>query len=262
MDITSFKKVNLALSPQPLKPVGLRSSFILFLFSICIPFVLSAQTLKPATHSTLDTAALETAKRVYLKVNPFTFLAGPIVNTSEYRLGLEFIGGERFTYEFHGSYLSKWVLLNTNLVDDTVRAVAQAINFPGFRAQVVLKYFLVKTTYTSELADIYDPNGIYLALHASYSTASLSIRGQVLPRQDWTNFQTTLRLGYEFNFDGDFGMDFFAGIGYKHNQAINVDTRSRRSSLNIQEELDSPLGDYLVSPIKLAAGFSLSFGLF
>ncbi len=205
---------------------------------------------------------LPDVKRVYLKTNPFTILTGPIINTSEYRLGVEIVGGERFSYELQGSYLGKWVLLNSNLVDDTLRGFAQSIEFPGLRLQGALRYYFFKNEIPDRFEDYYLPSGLYVSLHASYAMASLQFQGQPLPRQDWTNFQLMVRLGYQVVSHDHLGFEVFTGLGYKENTAVDFDIRGRRTVLDLEETIGEGLGTYIASPIKFAFGFSFLFGVF
>jgi hypothetical protein len=206
--------------------------------------------------------AASPVKRVYLKVNPFTVLAGPIINTSEYRLGVEMVGGNRFSYELHGSYLSKWVLLYADFWNDTIQNLVRQINFPGFRIQGAVRYYFIKLATDKDLSSYYQPSGMYLSLHGSYAAANLRIIGQPLPTQDWSNLQLMMRLGIQILNEDRAGLDLFTGIGYKENRAFNTDTRGRTTALNLQEVIGDGLGDYIASPFKFALGFSFTFGLF
>lgn len=219
--------------------------------------------MKPASLKSIEqNKPISPLKQVYLKVNPFTFLAGPIINTSEYRLGFEMVGGNRFSYEIHGSYLSKWVLLYADFWNDTIQNLVRQINFPGYRLQGAVRYYFLKIASEDDLNSYYQPSGMYLSLHGSYAAANLRIIGQPLPRQDWSNLQLMMRLGLQMLNQDRVGLDLFTGFGYKENRAFNTDIRGRTTQLNLKEEIGDGLGDYIASPFKFALGFSFTFGLF
>lgn len=235
--------------------------FSLVLITSLLPLLADAQRPHPELNPD-QIRELPEVKRVYLKTNPFAILAGPIINTSEYRLGVEIVGGNRFSYELHGSYLGKWVLLNTNLVDDTLQGFVQSIQFPGVRLQGALRYYFFKNELPNRFEDYYQPSGLYISLHASYATARLQFQGQSLPRQDWTNLQVMVRLGYQVVSKDHIGMDVFTGFGFKENTAVDYDIRGRRSVLDLEEVIGPGLGTYIASPFKFALGFSFTLGVF
>ena len=96
------------------------------------------------------------AKRFYAKFNPIPILHGPIPNTSEYRLGFEVVGGERFSYQVVGSYLNRSLLINA-LADDSIKAQASQYEFPGYRFQLQARYYLIKMSDGKSMKELMTP---------------------------------------------------------------------------------------------------------
>ncbi|MEQ9186460.1 MAG: hypothetical protein RLP15_01920 [Cryomorphaceae bacterium] len=187
-------------------------------------------------------------------------LHGPIPNTSEYRLGFEVAGGERFSYQIVGSYLNKSLLINA-LAPDSLKSLASQYEFPGYRFQLQTRYYVMRINDGKSIKEIMTPNGIYIALHASYAAATWKPKDQNFPRQDWTNITLSGLIGVQLMTDDDFGIDMFFGLGYKQNRAFFTDYRQRTTSIDIKESYDGALGGYLASPVKVSCGFHFVFGL-
>lgn len=200
-------------------------------------------------------------KRIYLKINPFPILQGPIVNTSEYRIGLEFVGGKRLTYQVAGSYLSKSILFRTNLIPDSTRALSDLFEFPGYRVQAQVRYFFIKSRFGKSIEDYLSPSGLYIALHSSYAAATWKQKGFNYPRMEWSNFTINALVGFQLIAGDDLGLDCFFGIGYKENLVYNIDYRMRKTPLDIRDAYEGPIGEYMASPFKISLGFNFTFGL-
>jgi len=202
---------------------------------------------------------LQPPNRFYLNFNPIPMLHGPIPNTSEYRIGMEVVGGEQFSYQIAGSYLNKSILVNA-LAGDSLRNLAADYEFPGFRFQIQAKYYWLKLK-TETVRDRMIPAGLYTALHTSYAAATWKPKDLNYPRQDWSNFTINGLIGAQFMIDDDFGIDIFTGLGYKENRSYLTDTRNRVTEINIREELGGALGNYIGGPSKITMGFHLTFGV-
>lgn len=200
------------------------------------------------------------AKRFYAKFNPIPILHGPIPNTSEYRLGFEVVGGERFSYQVVGSYLNRSLLINA-LADDSIKAQASQYEFPGYRFQLQARYYLIKMSDGKSMKELMTPSGIYVAIHTSYAAATWKPKDQNFPRQEWTNFTLNGLVGVQLMADDDFGLDMFFGLGYKENRSYLTDYRQRTTAVDLKEAFGGALGEYIASPIKVSCGFHLVFGI-
>ena len=228
-------------------------AFVSFLF---IAYSASSQSFS----SSADQHLTDT-KRLYLKVNPLSLLVGPIPLTSEYGLRFEMVVNHRLTYQVGAGYLAKSLLLQSNLVEDSVQTLWDDYQFPGIRLQGEVRYYYLKARTGKDLSDYMSPSGLYVGLHASYASATFSPKVVNLPREDWTNFTLTGTLGVQLMYKEGLGIDAYFGLGYKRNTATLTDFRSRTSTLDIKEVYGDGLGDYLASPIKINLGCNFTFGL-
>ena len=200
-------------------------------------------------------------KRIYMKINPLSVLFGSIPGTSEYGLRFEIVANKRFTYQLGAGYLGNTILYQTNLVTDSARAILKQYQFPGIRLQGELRYYFLKTKMDKSLNNYLSPSGMYIALQSSYSTATFSAKVSNFPKEDWTNLSISILGGLQLIHKESFGLDAYAGIGYKRITATRTDYRSNQTNMNVEDLFDGGLGAYLASPIKLNLGFNFTFGL-
>lgn len=202
-------------------------------------------------------------KRVFLKTNPLPMIQGPLLYSSEYRLGVEIVGSDRFTYELFASYLSKSLLLRSNLIDDTIRNVLDQLEYPGYRLQGQVKYYFLKLKNSKTVSNMYSPSGFYLGLHGSYSSATWRPKNIALgvSSQNWTNMNINTKLGLQIMDDERFGLDMFVGLGIKKYIVIDKDYRGNETEIPVESAVEGGLGSYFASPIKFSLGFNLAFGL-
>jgi hypothetical protein len=196
-------------------------------------------------------------KSVFLKFNPFSIIQGQIPLTSEYRLGLEFVGNEHFSYLVFASYINKSPLFAT-AIQSTSSQNAKQYEFPGYRLQGQLRYYPVKFSNQKRISSIMNPSGLYVAAHSSFAMASLKLKSQNFPRQDWSNFNLVGLLGAQLLVDDIIGLDVFMGAGYKRILITDYSFQGKPTPVNVAQTV----GDYYASPFKFAIGFNLVFGLF
>lgn len=229
---------------------------IAFVSFLLIAYSASSQSFSAsADQNVMDT------KRLYLKVNPLSVLVGPIPLTSEYGLRFEMVVNHRLTYQVGAGYLAKSLILQSNLVEDSVQTLWNDYQFPGIRLQGEVRYYYVKARTGKDLSDYMSPSGLYVGLHASYASATFGLKGVNLPKEDWTNFTLAGTLGVQLMYKEGLGIDAYFGLGYKHNTATFTDFRSRSSTIDIKDIYGDGLGDYLASPIKINLGCNFTFGL-
>jgi len=240
----------------PLRRRAWGINFIALIIAALTTLSANAQSFTDAT----DQKVPDT-KRIYLKVNPLSALVGPVPLTSEYGLRFEIVANHRLTYQLGAGYLAKSFVLQSNLVEDSVKSIWDNFQFPGLRLQGEVRYYFLKMRAGKNLSDYLSPSGLYLALHASYASATFSAKGFNLPREDWTNFSMSGLLGLQLLYKESFGIDAYFGLGYKRNTAALTDFRSNTSTINIKEVYGNGLGDYLISPIKINLGCNFTFGL-
>ncbi|MCO4807501.1 hypothetical protein OAA53_00260 [Salibacteraceae bacterium] len=198
------------------------------------------------------------SKSIYLKTNPLSVLQGPVPYfTGELRLGFEFIGSDRFTYQASASYVFLSPLLNV-LANNTPAAFGGAIQMPGYRFQGQVRYYYLKFYNKKKLSKVFLPTGLYTAIHSSYSNAYFRDKNAPIERIEFTQLSFDLLGGMQVMYNDVFGIDFFAGMGYKNNVITYYDYRGRKE---IWDADMVNLGSYYSSPIKLTIGMNLTFGL-
>ncbi len=228
---------------------------IFALFFMCSFSAFSQSLSNPNIVKTPDT------KRLYLKVNPMSVLFGPIPLTSEYGLRFEMVVNHRFTYQLGAGYLNKTLILQSALVEDTVQSIWDDFHFPGVRVQGEVRYYFVKARSGKNLNDYLSPSGLYIALHASYATATFKAKTVTLPKEEWTNLTVSVLVGAQLIQKESVGIDAYFGLGYKNNTATFTDYRSRTRNTDISDVYQDGLGAYLTSPIKVNLGCNFTFGL-
>lgn len=200
-------------------------------------------------------------KRIYFKTNPLPILQGPIPFVSEYRLGLEFVGSNRLSYQFMGSYMNKSPFFAASIFPDTARSQAKLYEFPGYRVQAEVKYYFLKFKSDKTIDRALNPSGMYVSGHFSYASATLKAKRFPVPNTEWTNLTFTARFGMQLIYRDDFGLDGFFGLGYKRNEIFETDYRGNRTKVPLDEFVQDALGRYLASPFKISLGFNFALGL-
>jgi hypothetical protein len=198
------------------------------------------------------------SKSIYLKTNPLSVLQGPVPYfTGELRLGFEFIGSDRITYQASASYVFLSPLLNV-ISNNTPGVFGGAIQMPGYRFQGQVRYYYLKFYGKKKLSKVFLPTGLYTALHSSYSNAYFRDKNAPVERIEFTQLSVDILGGMQVMYNDVFGIDFFAGMGYKNNVITYYDYLGRKE---IWDASMVNLGDYYSSPIKLTIGMNLTFGL-
>lgn len=195
-------------------------------------------------------------KSVYFKTNPFAMLQGPIPAVAEYRFAFEAVASHRLTYQVGASYLNKSLLFSA-FYPDTLGLTAKDFEFPGYRLQAQARYYFLKFNSSDKLSSYLLPSGAYLSLHTSYSAATFKLKAFSYPRIEWANFNINLLMGTQMMIEDYAGIDFFFGLGYKHNTITEFDHRMKKSHLDPGEVV----WPYYGNALKVTLGFNFVFGL-
>lgn len=199
------------------------------------------------------------SKSLYLKTNPLTLLQGPIPFFSgEARLGLEMVGSEKVTYQASASYLFKSPLFAL-LTNGAPGLSGADFQFKGYRFQGQVRYYYIKFYNKQQLSKVLLPSGLYISLHGSYSSGTLSARNIPVERIEFTHLNTSVIGGMQAMYKDAFGVDFFLGLGYKHNVITYFKPNGTKEFLDPVNDLG--FTELYAFPLKLTAGFNLTFGL-
>ena len=121
--------------------------------------------------------------------------------------------------------------------------------FPGYRAQGQIKYYFIKFDADDRPDAAFRPHGMYVALHSSYSYANLHIKSFKAQGLQFSNFNVNILTGIQV-FTGDqFGLDFFTGLGYKHNRVFQLNQHGE-----IEDIDPSEFSPYYASNFKFSLG--------
>jgi len=202
---------------------------------------------------------LQDKKSFYFKTNPFAILAGPITLTSEYRLGFEATANPRISYQICGGYLNKSFLFNLTQNDTANGLNAKDFSFQGFRIQGQVRYYFKKFEDKKDWSTKFTPSGYYIAAHGSFSKATLRLKTQTYPYNDYVNINANLLIGLHAMIEQSFGIDVYTGVGWKQNSLSSVDYRLRRTNLSLTE---NGFSRYYASNFKISFGMNFTFGLF
>lgn len=193
------------------------------------------------------------------KTNPMPILWGPIPFTAEYRLNFESVISRRESIEVGGSYLGESLLFA--MIQGAAGPGAVRYNVTGYRFQIAYKIFVSDYfEYGMKSNEQISLTGFYVAAHTSYSQAKL-VTGATPARSssrfvEVSHFNFNFLVGVQENFMEDFFyIDMFAGLGYRHNEAWNVNTiqNTRRPNGDFQEIYLFPRN------LKVTLGFNIGF---
>lgn len=216
-------------------------NIFLTFFLICSGFISHAQFIQDSLYSN----SFEPRKNNIIKTNPLTIIQGPIPFTSEYRLILEHMLGNKSSFQIGGSYLGKspYLFYMEAVSTDPVRLVVK-----GYRFQAEFRYY-ISGIINHKTA----PEGFYVAPSFSLSHAKLTNRYYNTFNEylsfDYSNY--CLKAGNQI-FDNTLSLDFFVGIGYRDN--ILVD------KINIPSQ-SANIKDFEVfhGNLKLLLGFNMGY---
>lgn len=208
----------------------------------------------------VDKQKIELAKNsntFYIKTSPISMLQGPILLLAEYRLALEAIQNERISYQISAGYLNKSVFFNR--AQSSASFNPKNFTFPGYRLQGELRYYLFKFHGIQDAQMKFTPSGYYLAANVSYLNAVLQLKNQAYPRNVFSNYSANAIIGLQALVQQSFGIDIYAGIGYKENALYNIDYRLNKTKLNLEA---AGYSAYYNSNLKITLGLNVTMGIF
>lgn len=220
------------------------TSFLFGVFFIFTPFASKAQQ-----DSLLKIEAQKGQKQI-LKTNPLPIMWGNIIGTAEYRLLYEMPVSLRQTLMLGVSYLGKGPFFttlfalsdtSTNMqIHNQLMQLANEATVNGYRIQAMYKFYLSQ----SHLA----PRGFYIGPHASYSIAKIDIASVDVYEKD-TYYNINIFWGGQAVISS-VALDFFMGLGYKHNLYEIYYNKQRVESGDIPS---------LTGNLKLSLGFNIGY---
>lgn len=193
----------------------------------------------------------------YFKTNPLAIIQGPIPGVAEYRAGFEAMAAPRLSYQPSVSYIGKSPLFNILLPDTGFGLSGRDFMISGYRLQGQLRYYYLNF-HGNDLSSLMRPSGLYVGLHSSFSTATIRLRNQALPKISINHFNVNTLFGLQFMISDVIGLDIYSGLGYKQNTMFETDLNNVTTQLSLH---DLGLGRYYRSNLKVTVGFDLAIGL-
>ena len=145
------------------------------------------------------------------------------------------------------------------LANNTPAAFGGAIQMPGYRFQGQVRYYYLKFYNKKKLSKVFSSyRTIYRDTPRPIRNAYFRDKNAPIERIEFTQLSFDLLGGMQVMYNDVFGIDFFAGMGYKNNVITYYDYRGRKE---IWDADMVNLGSYYSSPIKLTIGMNLTFGL-
>lgn len=185
---------------------------------------------------------------INIKCNPFTVFQGPIMFTSEYRLGFEKPIATFSTIQVMGSFLGKAPYV---YYFEAVNNTNDYLIIKGFRIQVEYKNYFMGQKYGT-----YPFEGFYWSVNGSYAHANItnsyySLKGQKISA---TYQYIALKIGYQYAYK-HYTFDFFYGMGYRN---INWHTNIPNSGIGSLNKKDFIPFD---TPLKILLGLNIGYRL-
>ena len=181
-----------------------------------------------------------------IKTNPFVIIWGTIPYSAEYRLNYETSIATRQTMEMGFSYLGKSIILQ--MIEDTMYQNSSSkppnLKVRGYRVQGQYRYFI-------KLFEKYRPEGIYAALHSSYSYAKI-FRYKNNDYIKITHINANILFGYQYFVNDNFIIDVFSGIGCKRNKWEEYNANGIYNTIDTDD-----LGHYYNSNLKIILGCNI-----
>ena len=198
------------------------------------------------------------AKSIYLKTNPLALLQGPIpFYSAEARLGFEGIASDHLTYQGSAGYIFLSPIFNA-LIGNAPGVFGGNLRMPGYRFQGEVRYYYIKLYNKKKLSKVFLPSGLYVGLNASYASADFKAKDIPVQKIDFTQMNVNLIGGAQLMYNDLFGLDVFAGLGYKNNIITYYDFNGKKE---IWTPEDVGLGDFYAYPVNVKLGMNLTFGL-
>ena len=224
-----------------------------------LSFTLSAQFEDHAEESHADEKK-ETGPKFIFKTNPLSVLSGEIpIITSEYRGILEYVADYKSSYTAGISVYTMGPILKTALGQDSAFTgagfTAQDFALLGFRAQLGYRFYPLGMANKGAIGSTLPPKGVFLFGLVSYSDARLFLRSNSSNQIQFSHFNATANVGYQFVIEKLITFEIYLGTGYKNNQIIEV-SRTNRQAIGNQLAPDSFIYD---SNLKVNFGFN--FGI-
>ncbi len=144
-----------------------------------------------------------------IKTNILPIIWGNVPYTAEYRLVGEFMTTRGQSLSIGASYLGKSMLLI--LSEKSSQNKGQPVlSVNGYRVQAAYKFYFIKKNLR--------PEGPYLALHSSWSSARIFEKGNTADYYSGSHFNVNILFGAQVIAANKVAIDFFLGPGYKNNK--------------------------------------------
>lgn len=210
-----------------------------------IHFIIFFVLLNSTTYSQIKTYDT-IPQTINIKCNPFTMFQGPILFTSEYRLGFEKPIATFSTIQVIGSYLGKAPYV---YYFEAVNNINDFLIIKGYRLQMEYKNYFMGRKYGT-----YPFEGFYWSINGSYAHATITNPYYRLKEQNIsaTYQYLALKLGYQYAHN-NYTFDFYYGMGYKN---INWHSNISNSGIVSLNKKDFVPFD---TPIKILLGLNIGY---
>jgi hypothetical protein len=228
---------------------NLLKSLFLVLYATCIliPYNIQAQH----NNNGRDTLLKKKFEKMHpvsgvIKTNILPIIWGNIPYTAEYRLLGEFMTTRGQSLSIGASYLGKSMLLI--LSEKSAQNKGQSVlSVTGYRVQGAYKFYFIKKNLR--------PEGPYLALHSSWSSARIFEKGNTADYLAGSHFNVNVLFGAQVIAANKVAFDVFLGPGYKNNTWSEHSPGSSKS-IDMTE-----FGRMYSGHLKFTMGFNVGIAL-
>jgi len=159
-----------------------------------------------------------------IKTNPLVLLWSQIPFTGEARFLYEKMFHKNQSSMFGASYVFPNFLLVT-LLKELQNQFNVKISSGGYRVQGMYKFYINNYDF--------EPEGVYLGLHASYYTISFNVKNRPNDFLKYHYLNGSIVGGYQREVLDYILLDVYAGIGIKNNSRVLGDASGITSSSNL-----------------------------
>jgi hypothetical protein len=199
---------------------AVRLKYLQFVFSLFVLWIVFADNVCAQKDSrTKDSIyrkdlGREQPIRAIFKTSLFSPFYWQIPYCGEYRLAGEFMIAPKQSLTFGASYLTRSIffVLSTKLANRNSSGGAK-VAMNGYRVQGAYKYYFFNKKYR--------PEGMYLAIHASFASMKVNYKSYPDEYQLLAHFNLNLLVGGQVIIKNRVSIEMFLGPGYKNNKYLS-----------------------------------------
>jgi hypothetical protein len=153
--------------------------------------------------------------KTIIKTSIFSPFRWQVPYAGEYRVLVECMIAPRQSLSFGASYLTRslFFVIGTKISNSGSNGGGATVAMNGYRAQGEYKYYFFNKKYR--------PEGMYLAIHASYASMKVNYKNYPDEYQLLEHFNLNLLVGGQIIIKNKVALELFLGLGYKNNVYIS-----------------------------------------